>query len=138
MGWDLAELRRRLTLYASGAVVACVLAVLAFVYLAIALHAAWLLILPPSLAALCTAAALLLLIALMVGSLALYLRRRAARLRRNRPPPRDLLSEGVALTRRHPLLSVGAAFVAGVAASRSDAAEAAVTAALMQSMGRRR
>ena len=138
MGWDLAELRRRLTLYASGAVVACVLAVLAFVYLAIALHAAWLLILHPALAALCTAGSLLLLIGLVAGGIVVYLRRREARLRRNRPPPRDLLSEGVALTRRHPLVSIGAAFVAGVAASRSDAAEAAVTAALMQSMGRRR
>ena len=138
MGWDLAELRRRLTLYASGAVVACVLAVLAFVYLAIALHAAWLLILHPALAALCTAGSLLLLIGLVAGGIVVYLRRREARLRRNRPPPRDLLSEGVALTRRHPLVSIGAAFVAGVAASKSDAAEAAVTAALMQSMGRRR
>jgi len=138
VGWDLAELRRRLTLYASGAVVACVLLVLAFVYLAIALHAAWLLILHPALAALCTAGSLLLLIGLVVGGIVVYLRRREARLRRNRPPPRDLLSEGVALTRRHPLVSIGAAFVAGVAASKSDAAEAAVTAALMQSMGRRR
>jgi protein-S-isoprenylcysteine O-methyltransferase Ste14 len=138
VGWDLSELRRRLTLYASGAVVACVLAVLAFVYLAIALHAAWLLVLHPALAALCTAGSLLLLVGLIAGGIAVYLRRREAWLRRNRPPPRDLLSEGIALTRRHPLVSVGVAFVAGVAASKSDAAEAAVTAALLQSVGKRR
>ena len=106
--------------------------------LTVKMPAAWLLILPPALAALCTAGSLLLLIGLVAGGIVVYLRRREARLRRNRPPPRDLLSEGVALTRRHPLVSIGAAFVAGVAASRSDAAEAAVTAALMQSMGRRR
>ena len=134
MGWDLAELRRRLTLYAAGAVVALILVVLALVFLAIALHDAWLLLLPPALAALSTAASLLLLVGLIAGGILLYLRRRQAQIRRNRPPPRDLLSEGLALTKRHPLVSVGAAFVAGVAASRSDAAEAVVTAALKQAM----
>lgn len=134
MGSDLAELRRRLTLYAFGAVVALILVLLALVYLAIALHGAWLLTLPPALAALCTAGSLLALVGLIAGGILLYLRRRGARIRRNRPPPRDLLSEGLALTSRHPLVSVGAAFVAGVAASRSDAAEAVVAAALKQAM----
>lgn len=138
MGWDLGELKRRLALYASGAAVALLLLAVALVYLAIAIHNAWLLVLHPALAALCTAGSLLLLIGLLAAAIVLHLRRREARLRRNRPPPRDLLAEGIALTRRHPLISVGTAFVAGVAASKSEAAEAAVTAALLQSVGRRR
>lgn len=138
MGWDLSELKRRLALYALGAVFVGLLLVLALVYLAASIHDAWLLVLQPTLAALCTAGSLLLLIGLVVGAIALHLKRRAAWLRRNRPPPRDLLAEGIALTKRYPLVSVGTAFVAGVAASKSQAAEAAVTAALMQSVGRRR
>ncbi len=135
MGFDLSELRRRLSLYAAGAVVACILLVLALVYLAGALQAAWLLVLGPALASLCTAASLLLLIGLVALAIQLTLRRRERLRRLNQPPPRDLLAEGVALTRRHPLTSVGAAFVAGFAASRSPAAEAAVTAALKQAAG---
>lgn len=131
MGIDLAALRQRLTLYAAGAGVSAILGILALIYLADAIHAAWRALLTPALASLVTAGCLLVLIGLVLG-LAVLIARRRARRRPPAPPPRDLLAEAASLTKRHPLASVAAAFTAGFAASRSSAAEAALVAALHQ------
>ncbi len=134
MGWDLSELKRRAGFVLAFALFAAVVLVLALVYVAGALHAAWLLVLPPALASICTAASLLLILLLKAAALVFYLRHRERVRMRNRPAPRDLLGEGLALAQRYPLASVGTAFAAGFAASRSPAAEAVVAAALKQAV----
>ena len=119
--------RKRLFVLAVASFFTLVLLVLALVFAAQALFAAYLAwIGDPALAATATAVTLLLAVA------AVWLVARATLRPRRRSTPGDagddLLQEGARLAGRHPFVATGAAFAAGLAVSRSDAADSLIAA----------
>jgi len=122
--------RGRLLVLAAAALLSVILLVLALVFTAQALDAAYFsLIGDVALAATATAVTLLLAILLLWGIVRLALRPRRVR---SRAPAAsdDVLQEGIALAMRQPLLAAAAALAAGIAASRSDAADSLIAAAV--------